>query len=189
LFLSEQPSDDYIAGVQGFLKFAYREKKSDAKIQCPCIKCVNQKLQQKDTIYHLACDGMLRGNTIWGCHGETTSYISANKDSNSQHPNLNNNMRQVVHEAFGYGDNYGLHTNEPDVDFFDLLRDADQPLWEGCELSKLTFLVLLFHVKSNNKWSNKSLNDFLGILQLALPNGSNIRKHLQRLRKSLQNLV
>jgi hypothetical protein len=202
LLLSERPSDDYIAGVEGFLKFAYREKKSDAKIRCPCVKCVNQKLQQKNTVYdHLVCDGMLRGYTIWGCHGETTSYISANKDSNSQHPNLNNNMRQVVHEAFQYGDNYGLHTNEPDVEgsskggpdaetqaFFDLLRDADKPLWEGCELSKLTFLVLLFHVKSNNKWSNKSLNDLLGILQLALPNGSNIPKTFAEAQKIIAKL-
>jgi hypothetical protein len=202
LLLSESPSEDYIAGVEGFLKFAYREKTSDAKIRCPSVNCVNRKLQRKDTVYdHLVCDGMLRGYTIWGCHGETTSYISANKDSNSQHPNLNNNMRQIVDEALGYGDN-GLHTDEPDVEgsskagpdaeteaFFDLLRDADQPLWEGFELSKLTFLVLLFHVKSTNKWRNKSINDLLGILQLALPNGANIPKTFVEAQKKLQNLV
>jgi hypothetical protein len=107
---------------------------------------------------------MLRGYTIWGCHGETASYISANKDSESQFPNLNNKMRHVVEEAFGYVDN-GVHRTinvveaspegGPDSEtqaFYDLLRDADQPLWQGCELSKLTFLVLLFHVKSSNKW-------------------------------------
>ena len=79
LLQSKRPSDEYIAGVQGFLKFAYSGKKSDAKIQCPCVKCVNRQLQMQETVYeHLVCDGMLRGYTIWGCHGETSSYISTN---------------------------------------------------------------------------------------------------------------
>lgn len=55
-----------------------------------------------------------------------------------------------------------------------MLRDAHDPLWEGCELTRLSFLVLLFHIKSVNKWSNKSLNDLLAILQQAIPNGKNL---------------
>jgi len=55
---------------------------------------------------------MLRGYTIWGCHGETSSYISTNKDSESPHPSLNTNMLQVVQEAFGYIDDEH-HTNGP----------------------------------------------------------------------------
>lgn len=201
LLLSERPSDDYIAGVKGFLQFAYIGKNSNAKIRCPCVKCVNRMLQKQSIVYdHLICNGMLRGYTIWGCHGETASYISANKDSQFHCPSLNHNMRQVVQDAFGYVDN-GLHTNEsgaagsskvgPDAEtqeFFELLRDADQPLWEGCELSKLSFLVLLFNIKSINKWSNKSLNDLLAILQLALPNGSNIPRTFVEARKIIAKL-
>jgi hypothetical protein len=143
---------------------------------------------------------MLRGYTTWGCHGETASYIYANIDSQSLHPSLNNNMHQVVQEAFGFVDN-GLHTNEPDAPgsskagpdaetqaFFYLLKDADQRLWEGCVLSKLSFLVLLFHIKSINKWSNKSLNDLLAILQLALPNGANIPRTFAEARKIIAKL-
>jgi hypothetical protein len=143
---------------------------------------------------------MLRGYTIWGCHGETASYISANKVSEPPRPSLNTNMRQVVQEAFGYIDNEhhrngphapGLSEHGPDEetqDFFDLLRAADEPLWEGCELSKLSFLVLLFHVKLTNKWSNKSINDLLQILQLALPNGSNIPRTFVEARKTIAKL-
>jgi hypothetical protein len=199
LLLSERPSDDYIAGVEGFLKFAYREKKSDAKIRCPCLTCVNKLLQKRDTVFdHLLCNGMLRGYTIWGCHGETASYISANKDSESQFPNLNNKMRHVVEEAFGYVDN-GVHRTinvveaspegGPDSEtqaFYDLLRDADQPLWQGCELSKLTFLVLLFHVKSAT--SGGSLNDLLEILHLALPNGANLPRTFAEAQKIIAKL-
>ena len=110
-------------------------------------------------------------------------------------------MHQVVQEAFGYIDNEhhtngphasGLSEDGPDAetqDFFDLLRAADEPLWEGCELSKLSFLVLLFRVKSTNKWSNKSINDLFQILQLALPKGSNIPATFVEAQRSLQSLA
>ncbi|CAD6205449.1 unnamed protein product [Miscanthus lutarioriparius] len=155
LLQSRRPSDEYIARVQGFLKFAYSGKKSDAKIQCPCVKCVNRQLQMQETVYeHLVCDGMLRRYTIWGCHGETSSYISANKDSESPRPSLNTNMRQVLQEAFGYIDDEhhtngphasGLSEDGPDAetqDFFDLLRAADEPLWEGYERFQLYATIL-----------------------------------------------
>jgi hypothetical protein len=46
----------------------------------------------------------------------------------------------------------------------------------------------LFHVKSINKWSNKSLNDFLSILQLVLPNGANIPRTFAEARKIIAKL-
>ena len=51
LLQSERPSDDYIAGVEGFLKFAYSGKRSDSKIRCPCVKCVNRPLHTQETVY------------------------------------------------------------------------------------------------------------------------------------------
>lgn len=187
LLLSPRPSEDYLAGVDGFLDFAYRGKCSNAKIRCPCVKCVNRWLLKRNDVYnHLVCDGMLLGYTIWGCHGETAAYISASKESQSQYQGINSNMRQLVHDVYG---NIGNESplDEPDIpnsskpgpdsenqDFYDLVRKADEPLWAGCELSRLSFLVLLFDIKSINKWSNKSLNDLLYLLQQAIPNGKNI---------------
>ena len=37
LLLSPRPSEEYLAGVAGFLDFAYIGKSSDAKIRCPCV--------------------------------------------------------------------------------------------------------------------------------------------------------
>ncbi|KAM0837940.1 hypothetical protein ACQ4PT_061310 [Festuca glaucescens] len=147
-------------------------KRADSKIHCPCVKCVNRFLLKRDDVYgHLVCDGMLLGYTVWGCHGETAAYISARKRKRSkgEGKNLNSNMHQLVHDAFGNIDNGppvidrdDPNRPEPGPDsetqaFYDLLGGEDVPLWKGCELSKLSFLVLLFHIKSTNKWSNKSL--------------------------------
>lgn len=80
LLLSPRPSDEYLAGVAGFLDFAYIGKSSDAKIRCPCVVCVNASLWKREDVYdHLVCSGFSPGYTVWGCHGETASFISANK--------------------------------------------------------------------------------------------------------------
>ena len=187
LLLSNEPSE-YRAGVNGFLEFAYKDKCSSAKIWCPCVKCVNRRLKKRDDVYeHLLYDGMLQGYTIWGCHGENAAYIRASQMSESQPKGINSNMHQLVHCAFGYRDNQfpnqqpddNLNSTKSGPDheteaFYSLIREADEPLWTGCELSQLSSFVLLFHMKSINKWSNKSMNDLLAILQLAIPNGQNL---------------
>jgi hypothetical protein len=136
---------------------------------------------------HLLYDGMLQGYTIWGCRGENAEYIRAVQASKSQPKGLNSNMHQLVHCSFGYRDNQFLEQQPDDNQnstksgpdheteaFFSLIREADEPLWKGCELSRPSFFVLLFHTNSVNKWSNKSMNDLLAILQLAIPNGQNL---------------
>nr|XP_051215102.1 uncharacterized protein LOC127332797 [Lolium perenne] len=203
LLRSPRPSDEYLAGVKGFLDFAYVGKKADTKINCPCVKCVNRFLLKRDDVYgHLVCDGMLLGYTVWGCHGETAAYISANKRKRSkgERKNLNSNMHQLVHDAFGNADNEppvndrdGPNLLEPGPDsetqaFFDLLGGEDVPLWKGCELSKLSFLVLLFNIKSTNKWSNKSLNDLLAVLQQAIPNGKKLPRTFPEAKKIIRKL-
>jgi hypothetical protein len=86
-----------LLGYRVFFSLHTEGKKLGAKIRCPCVKCVNMLLKKQPVVYdHLVCHGMLRGYTIWGCHRETASYISANKDSESQcRPSLNHNMHQV----------------------------------------------------------------------------------------------
>ncbi|XP_014757717.1 uncharacterized protein LOC106866646 isoform X2 [Brachypodium distachyon] len=141
---SPRPGDDYLAGVNGFLDFAYTGKSADAKIHCPCVKCVNRFLLKRNTVYeHLVCDGMLHRYTVWGCHGETAAYISAKKRKRSQHVGINSNMRQLVHDVFRNADGVPPMTDHDDPNppetgpdpetkaFFDLLRDVDEPLWKG----------------------------------------------------------
>lgn len=200
LLLSPRPSDEYLAGIEGFLEFAYREKNPNDKIRCLCKKCVNKWLLRRDEVYdHLVYNGMLLGYNPWGCHGETASFISANSEIKSQN-RIDNNMQQLVQDAFGNTgssppvNDYDAPTSSnsgPDSEtkvFYDLLRDAHEPLWEGCELTRLSFLVVLFYIKSINKWSNKSLNDLLAILQQAIPNGKSLPRTFVEARKIMGKL-
>ena len=152
LLLSDRPNE-YKAEVNGFFQFAYREKITGAKIWCPCVKCVNRWLKKRDEVCeHLIYDGMLQGYTIWGCHGETAAYIHANKASESQHKGISSNMHQLVHNAFGYGDNQfpnqqsdgpNCSNTGPDHEtkaFYNLIKEADEPLWLDVNYQDFHFL-------------------------------------------------
>uniref|UniRef100_J3NCZ7 Transposase-associated domain-containing protein n=1 Tax=Oryza brachyantha TaxID=4533 RepID=J3NCZ7_ORYBR len=148
LLLFPRPSDEYLAGIDGFLEFAYKEKNLDDKIRCPCKKCVNKWLLIRDKVYdHLVCNGMLLGYSPWGCHGETSSFIAANNEQES-HNRMDKNMHQHVQDAFGNTDNAPIGNNYdapntsnsgPDSEtkaFYDLLQGAHEPLWEGSILQQ-----------------------------------------------------
>lgn len=90
-------------------------------------------------------------------------------------------MVQLIHDAFGViGENEPttISTNPMDdsvpienleaKNSYSLLKENDQALWEGCELTKHSLLVLLLHTKTSNKWTNKSFSDLLSVLHLAI---------------------
>ncbi|PNT72548.1 hypothetical protein BRADI_2g45985v3 [Brachypodium distachyon] len=43
-------TSEYVAGVDGFLEFAYKDKPEDTKILCPCESCVHTSLLSKNDI-------------------------------------------------------------------------------------------------------------------------------------------
>jgi len=50
-------------------------------------------------------------------------------------------------------------------ELFDLLKDGEQPLYDGCtQFSKLSFLVKLYHIKVLCRISNKAMDMILELL-------------------------
>ena len=68
--------------------------------------------------------------------------------------------------------------------FDELLKEAQQELYSGCsKFSKLSFIVKLLHLKVYNKWSNKSFDMLLDLLQQVLPNGGTLPNLTMRLER------
>ncbi|KMT09389.1 hypothetical protein BVRB_6g128710 isoform A [Beta vulgaris subsp. vulgaris] len=188
----------YRLGVEGFMSYAIKTLTCDGKLRCPCMKCVNHKLLSPDDVnLHLLHFGMMHNYTIWIFHGEKVDPVPISSPSE---PMVEDeilpytDMRQLVHDTYGHrgddpnisenGDQSTHGQNKEAQDFYTLLNDADTELWPGCELTKLSFLVLLFHIKSTNKWTNKSFNDLLGFCQLAIPNSANLPKSFAEAKKA-----
>ncbi|KAL2933088.1 hypothetical protein RDABS01_016207, partial [Bienertia sinuspersici] len=187
-------SAEYRVGGDDFMVYATRSlTSSDDKLRCPCIKCVNNKLLSLDDVYyHLLHFGIMRNYNNWTFHGEVVDEISFEPMVENE-TRGETNLRQLVHDTYGQRDdnpnlseNMDEGTRGPNKEaqnFYSLLNDADQELWPGCELTKLSFLILLFHIKSTNKWSNKYFDDLLGALLLAIPSSANLPKSFQEAKK------
>ena len=195
-------STRYIAGVEGFVEYEFKNKPEDTKIYCPCHTCVHTSLLSRDEIHeHLVCNGILENYEDWDFHSDPSVQHTVDEQPQSQNEERHDNMSQLLHDAF-----YHMYDDIPMIDtanlsnppvsgpnleaeeFYKLVEDSKKPLWTGCELTLLTLLVLLFNVKSMNKWSDKSLGDLLGILQKAIPNGKELLKFFMGLRKLFPNL-
>ncbi|XP_019237188.1 PREDICTED: uncharacterized protein LOC109217404 [Nicotiana attenuata] len=84
----------------------------------------------------------------------------------------------MIHDAYGYANtpdanNLPHHNEEPNLQaqkFYKLLEDAETELYLGCKnVSKLSFVVRLLHLKCLNHWTNKSMDDLLSFFKEVLP--------------------
>lgn len=62
--------DEYILGVDNFLKFAYSSKSLEDKILCPCRDCCNWYFVDQDAVRtHCIVKGFEKSYTNWTSHG------------------------------------------------------------------------------------------------------------------------
>ncbi|KAL2929202.1 3-oxoacyl-[acyl-carrier-protein] synthase 3 [Bienertia sinuspersici] len=152
-------SAEYRVGVDEFMVYATRNIiSSDGKLRFPYIKCINNKLLSLDDVNYLLLHfGMMRNYNNWTFHGEDVNEISSEPMVENETVG-ETNLRQFVYDTYGQRDDIPNLSEDMDEsegtrgpnkeaqNFYNLLNDADQELWPGCDLTKLSFLVLLFHI-------------------------------------------
>uniref|UniRef100_A0A0D3GYD0 Transposase-associated domain-containing protein n=1 Tax=Oryza barthii TaxID=65489 RepID=A0A0D3GYD0_9ORYZ len=93
-------SVEYLAGVDGFLEFAYKDKLEDTKIYCPCETCVHTMLLSKNDVYdHLVCNGMLQSYDQWDFHGESSEEQIRNQQPQPHNEDMRANMHELINDA------------------------------------------------------------------------------------------
>ena len=79
--------------------------------------------------------------------------------------------------------------NEDVFRFIKLLKDANQPCYEGCKhFSKFSAIVHLYHMKFLNGWTNKSFTMLLQFLLDFLPSNAKLPKDCYETRKIIKDL-
>ncbi|KAG6405592.1 hypothetical protein SASPL_133183 [Salvia splendens] len=125
---------------------------------CPCKRCQMVIFVSRDEAYeHLTFDGFIPGYTDWIAHGELPSILASRHEN--QHNNVealgDDDMQGLVHDVFGVSneDGYTDVTNsqmDSEIangqarDFYRLIDDSQQPLYEGCEKRKVAQKVLWY---------------------------------------------
>jgi hypothetical protein len=158
---------DYCNGVQGFINFTTSIPRNftDSGIRYSCRKCKNKKFLHQDVVtMHLLNKGFMEDYLCWYAHGElflpnermVERVVGSTASNVHEVGNDNSNpYRNMVMDAMriseGNVSECPIIEEEPNVDaarFFDLLKDSNEPLWDGCtNHSKLLRVAQVFTIK------------------------------------------
>ena len=108
-------------------------------------------------------------------------------NTNTNESDMHDEIQEMLNDAFGMSmpneeSERSLHVHEefekPNEDankFYNSLREAEHKLYLGCKkFTKLSFIMILFHMKCLNGWSNKSFTLLLELLKETLPKGETL---------------
>ncbi|XP_063944103.1 uncharacterized protein LOC135150816 [Daucus carota subsp. sativus] len=187
---------DYEIGVEEFLIFAEENASDTKKIPCPCKRCVNfKKFAVKIIRGHLYEYGFSLGYLDWiwhtqGC-GITGSTVHDNApspaptlDPASMHsPGHASQTVNVCDAAY----NSSEYNNES-YQFRRFVVDAQQPLYEGSECTKLESMLKLHNWKARFGISDSAFTDLLSTVGSLLPKENMMPPNAYEAKKILSNL-
>ena len=179
----------YVKGLEEFLDFAIANRSVEGRIKCPCLDCKFRRWLTRNEVYeHLILKQFPVGYTRWIWHGESSVVDTSNSGYHASEPStsqcIEKSIQNMIDDAFGISRHHGQEPNvplEPIVEdeeinvnegsseqikeFYELVRDGNQELYEGCsKYSKLSFLVKLYHIKCLCGITNKAMSMILELL-------------------------
>jgi hypothetical protein len=185
-------SSEHTKGVEEFIQFVRRSVAGDARVLCPCCKCLNREEQTiEDVEAHLLIYGMASTYDRWVHHGEALhapepepgqpDVEAHNADDGDDVVEENLVVDAGLEEEDGNEDDRipdmfrDLYKSEPQggdgekTIFAELIEEAKRAASDGGKFSRFTFTVKLLHVKSYYQISNVAFNVILCILTLQYP--------------------
>ncbi|GLT98750.1 hypothetical protein SLE2022_162360 [Rubroshorea leprosula] len=126
-------TDEFKAGVQFFVRFAFSRSTAKSEIKCLCLKCKCRKWGNLEVVsVHLCKHGFMNNYYTWYVHEETSSNTVRNFEGESS------NMEFVRNEVDAMGAqseyNEGPMAEEPNSKarkFYDLLHAAEVHIGAG----------------------------------------------------------
>lgn len=166
----------------------------DGLLKCPCQTCKNVSYQDPDTVnLHLYQYGFRPDYFMWTSHGESyieniTPVDAASVESNP--------YRNMVIDAFEYeyshenirGDDVEEEPHLEAKKFFDMLKAAEKPLYEGCNMCLLSVAARVTNINSEYNVPNKDVDNFTSLIKDICPNNNDMTESFYKTRKLLEGL-
>ncbi|XP_060170439.1 uncharacterized protein LOC132601361 [Lycium barbarum] len=156
---------EFVDGVDAFVDYAMTLEtfQINGLVRCPCVVCQCRNYEIPEIVrLHLYKDGFEENYTVWTSHGETDSSFGrfqnfvVGESSRAVQPNVQNSrMHDMVQDAYGIHSEFesGNHDeeapNEEASRFFEQLKNASRPLYEGSPHSQLSIAVRLLSIKAD----------------------------------------
>jgi hypothetical protein len=182
---------DYCNGVQGFNNNALSNLRniSGGGIRCLCKRCKNKKFIVPDVVMmHLLQKEFMEKYMCWYAHKEpyvphntmvemmvglTFSYSNVHgviDDNSNSYKNIVVDAMRINQGHVGQFSIMDEERNSKAARFFDLLKDYDEPLWDGCtNHSKLLVVAQVFNIKSDHGLSEVNYDRIVEWTRSILP--------------------
>ena len=172
----ERDSLDYEIGVEEFLIYAQENSKDPKRIPCPCARCANFKQFSVNIIRgHIYENGFSLGYVNWIWHGEndigTTRSSVGSTPLPTLVPNFDTNIDVDISETVNVCE-AAYKSYDYDNESFEFRRfvaDAQQPLFEGSDYTKLESMLKLHNWKARFGISDTAFSDLLSSIGSFLP--------------------
>ncbi|XP_020550342.1 uncharacterized protein LOC110012142 [Sesamum indicum] len=190
--------DEFVTRVdQEFLNFAFNNPRflNNGQIKCPCSKCGNTRfLNRSDAHLHIVKNGFTRGYNIWYAHGESVNTRDDVGGSSTAPQVETSRYRTMVMDAIGheFSSNFTCAEQLPNPEaqkFFNLLKDADEPLWDGCKNhTKLSAVAQLLSIKSEYNLPEACYDRLVSTIKSMLPEDEKLPDNFYTTKKHLGKL-
>ncbi|KAL9379139.1 hypothetical protein Peur_027621 [Populus x canadensis] len=156
---------------------------------------------------HLLTKGFMEDYLCWYAHGELfvpdesmeEQVVGSTSSASNMHEVGNENSnpyRNMVMDAMRMSEGNvrecPIVEEEPNADaarFFDLLRDSDEPLWDGCtNHSKLSAVAQVFTIKSDHGLSEANYDKIIEWARSILPEGNRLKENFYAAKSMMKPL-
>ncbi|XP_024200497.1 uncharacterized protein LOC112203814 [Rosa chinensis] len=175
----------YEMGVETFLIFAEDNAIDPKRIPCPCSRCVNFKMKSIKVIRGHQFDyGFSLSYTNWIWHGEPTLSSCASVPIGAPpDPQFCSETVNMCEAAFNEGD-----YDKESYEFSRFVEEAERPLFDNSEHTKLEALAQLHNLKARFGMSDTCFSELLATVGSLLPKDNVLPQTLYEAKKTLSNL-
>lgn len=203
-------SEEFVDGIHEFVKHALEQDKHNigrGKIRCPCKKCKCMRYETPDAVkVHLCKKGFMSNYYHWTNHGEPIPPIPpvvvdhSYYGTNGQREMFDNYEQLVMDVAGPEIGNYleqghdkedrMMEDPNPEAQqFFEMLKAAQSPLWDGCnKYSVLSASLIALNLKTDYGLSEGCFNGWVQFMGDAMPDGNSMPKNFYQAKKSVADL-
>ena len=186
-------TSEWQMGFKNYIQSIFGGTSKEETAPCPCTRCRCMSYRTKKEVQtHVAQrgfdDSFIRGEGNGQPLVERDSVDEGTRGhADSSHELISSLISGVIH-----GEVRGNDEEEPSEcakQLYRLLEEAKKELYPGCkEVTKVSFIVMLFQIKCMHGISNSGLEHILRSFLLVLPDGHCIPTSLEKVRKVVRDL-
>ncbi|KAL9230883.1 hypothetical protein vseg_006176 [Gypsophila vaccaria] len=161
-------------------------------LRCPCAKCRNLVyLTEVDVKKHLVLKGFCPNYYDWVCHGEEypdeTNLVSENPYRDMVEDTLRDNVNHIMEDALN-ADVVDESPNPQVLAFFEMLKRAEQLVYEGSNMTLLQSASRLLNLKCEYNLPHKCVDGIASLIGDIIPQDHGMYRNFYETKNVLKAL-